>query len=623
MSEETRFSEQITACQTAIDSIVSSIFDSETANDALFRPYDFKVFQNSLSTIQSSFTIDVEQYRLSVPQDTNDDEKESIQKQVDVFNDGLDSRALDFVLSNAFIKTVESYTDAIISSHKREDPKVTLGGVQVPESNVIYYSKISILLDLLVFLGTENSSYKKIFHRLTAYVSETLFIISTKELEVFWYYMESRLNLINGTIFNRAVTSDRIAILEVCNPLTDKFHSTDSYKKDSFNEGLQSRIRVFVNKLLGAEDNTGLNKYFSVSGRGVPEMALVKRRDNQLYDIIDCFKAIRDPHSYLRPARIKSFRDMSNTFSRVYERLMKLEIDYLKQHPREVYVVKPPRSESEMEYLKSKYSNKEYFPELYWLSVFNKNPQTLEKDIKDDQDFTHDLLNNNKLREVVLVQIFFISMFFAEASSYAKKQLLKNLPPKTKHLVDDTAHEPTSKTFYALRSNIVKELRYADSSFSFLLQNIVAVERHWWSWLLYNKDPKTGAPLLSNRKLSDEELAASEAKFGGLFPVKTKRYFNIYVTPQLSRRMKAVRGLDNVNIKEWGLSDDNSMQVEQTDPDLKNVRLWKQYRQKRQHNWIDFGTALTPEVVASVYDEPAVKKSKAEDEAGTEVSTEV
>lgn len=566
----------------------------------LFKPVLFEHFESSVAEIELVIKLDELQYDISLPNDIAETEKEQVEMEVKQFNSSIHQRLLDSIYLGAFENVLDQYVSSLITEYESESKEMeVVENVSILKKLIPIYNRISVLLDFSIYLASFNSTYKKLFHKLVLNLLDILLDISGNQLDIFWNYMESRLVLLGKHVFEKSVTGDRIALLEICNPLTDRYYKrgkiNDTYKKDTFHDALQSRIRLFANNLLAVDDNTGLNKYFNVAGRSLPEMGVPKRKTNFIRDLMTCLKVVRDPYSYMKPSKLKDFRDASSACRRVFDELILKELKTTKKSSKDLYLIKPELSESEKEYLRQKYKETEYFPEVYWLSVFNKDSQTLDKEFKSDEDHYLDLLDDGKLRLIILLQIILISSFFSEMNSQYKRTFLQRLPPKTKHIVDDTVNDQVSTAFYRIKKAAISELMTIDPSLSFLLQHVIALERYWWKWLVYNKDPETQKPLLSNKILTEDKLVEVDNKFKGLFPIKEKKYFNIYVTPQLSRKMKGKRGMDNIEIRAWNPEDE--MDYEESDPDLQNVRVWKQFRRKRQHHWMEFGETLTEEVV--------------------------
>lgn len=596
--DSTRLDAPVEECCKVIEKYMS--ITVESGDHLLLHPLALNQFEPSVAEIDSVIKLDDLQYDISLPNDIQESEKEQVENEVKLFNESISQRLLDAVYLGAFEKVLDKDISQLITVYESDSKeKELVKDIHILKEHIPIYNNICALLDFTIYLASSNSAYKKLFHKLVLNLLDILLDISGSQLDIFWNYMESRLVLLGKYVFDKAVTSDRIALLEICNPLTDKYYKkgkvNDTYKKDTFNDSLQTRIRFFANNLLSLEDNTGLNKYFHVSGRSLPEMGVPKRKTNFIRDLLTCLKVVRDPYSYMKPSRLRDFRDASSACRRVFDELMLKELKTTKKTTKDSYLVKPELSESEKEYLKEKYRETAYFPEVYWLSVFNKDSQTLDKEFKSDEDHFLDLLDDGKLRSIILLQIIIISSFFSEMNAQYKRSFLQGLPPKTKHIVDETVNDQVSTSFYRIKKAAISEFMSMDPSMSFFFQHIVALERYWWKWLVYNKDPDTQKPLLANKILSEEKLWEVNDKLAGLFPIKEKKYFNVYVTPQLSRKMKGKRGLENIEIKSWDLEDE--MDFEESNPELQNVRVWKQFRRKRQHHWMEFGETLTEEVV--------------------------
>lgn len=600
-----QLSESIDECIKSIDLIVKNVIHNDD-HVKLTDLNDFNAFDNKFTEIQSVLDRSSFDYAIEMPStdDMEEEEKTKIETEVKKFNELFERRTSDFILFRAFDGITQQYLNKLIEQHKIEsgesgesnenDNLITVGEFQVSSSKISIYNNVSTMLDFQIhIIINSNPELKKCFYNELSKILSTLFEISSYELLLFWNYLDSRLSIIDEKVFKKDLISDRISMLEICNPITDKFHNkdnnnkSDSYKKDSFNDRLDAKIRIFLNKLFSFEDNTGLNRYFSTASR-INNEILPKKKEPFMKDIIECNKAFRDPYYYMKPSNNRQLKEISRIFLKIVDYLTKEETKYLNASPkRDPYFIKPKPTQEEEKYIKQKYTTKPYFPEHYWISVFNNNQATLDDERMDDQEFLSRLFDNSQVRQIFLVQIYIISSLFTELTLAGKRDFFKtfNLPANTKHIIDDSTNELTAKTFYKIKRELPKNFRNCDNQFSFLLQHIIGSEMFWWCWLIHGKDPNTNQPLLTKKTITDNELEENRNKFKSLFPFKEKKYFNVYVTPQLSRKMKTPTGLNAIQVKYWDLSEPPK---EEENDETKSVLKWRKLRQQRNHSWLDF-----------------------------------
>lgn len=553
---------------------------------------------------------------------------DSTRQELEEFNKNLDDKTKNFIQLLGFEKTADGFLNDFITEEKRlrgEDTesleRTTFCVYQLTKKGLRALNSICVLIDLQIhFVLHCNMTSKTNFYTLVSFVLESLFNISTKAIEIFWCYLEARQALIKEQIFDKSSTSDRISMLEICNTITDKFSGEgqkDPANKDTFNDSLQYRVRIFLSNILNFEDNTGLNKYFLTSNRLLFDMTSASRgRDDEfIRDIIQINKLFRDPYHFLKPMFHKQLTRLADILKRVYEYLIEEELKWAKISPKiDQFAVKAPKSEQELEELKQKYSKKPYFAEEYPLSSFepNRRGPSFEKARKEDMNFLSKLFDESKQRQLYLVQIYFLCNLYYELNSSNRKDFLKSLHPTAnlKHIIDDAPPDNIVSVFFRIKRDMPKRYRTIDNQFAFLLQHTSISEMYWWGWLIYGKDVDTGKSIFVDRKLSSSELLQVSKKFETTLPYKTKPYFNVYVTPQLSRKMKIQTGLENLQAQDdsknatqekfqSAINELDSTLNDITDPKSlsdaharKNLLFWKKMNLVRKDNWLAFGSLV-------------------------------
>lgn len=607
---------------------------------------NFEDFQTSILNLLQIIGEDDWGYRITLDGDKLDGDNESkakVEEDVQKFNSTMEEKSRDYLLLLVLQLTLQTYLDEYCEYQKTRHDE---GGIKIEEYTIGpkemgIFNKMALVLDLQlqIYLGNLPST-KGNFYQLILQATEALQNLGSFGVDKFFFYLESRQTLIQQKLFDPKLTSDRISILEICNGLTDRYYpqnsingKRDSYKKDSFNDRLQYRVRTFITNVFQFEDNTGLNKYFTNANRVVRESAPVKAKsweDELLQDLVKFSKIIRDPYFYLKPNNSRQLSSAIETLAKLYDFLFEEEDAYAKNKPKtDQFLVKPEKSKSEQEYLKEKYEKKVFFPESYWLSPFEANQRNTSYELqREDEKYFMKQLADTKTRHVLVVQIYLIACLFYHLVGSNRRALLKDIgaPANVKHLTDDSIPESYVNELFKIRREILKKYRSVDNQLGFLLQQLQNSELNWWGWLIYSKDAK-GVPLHTNRQLTDEELAEVAKKTEIVVPYKEKRYFNIYATPQLSRKMKVQTGLDKLKVGALDGMDEEDRIGEITEKingssgiererlvEQRTIMVWKQLKTQRQTRWLDFGLLLTKEMLTDVKREQEEQK-RAQEEA--------
>lgn len=468
-----------------------------------------------------------------------------IAEEIEKFNNGLTQRTREFIILCAFKQVIQN----IIKEYAEVKSAVVEGSVDSSDEVVVH--KLSVLFDFQIFIVKHSPSTKVIFYQTLALATDSLFLISTDIIEKFWFYLENRRSTIKQHVFDSNATSDRVAILEICNALTDKFNTrslhlqnkTDTYKKDSFNDEFQSRVRVFLASILTLEDNTGLNKYFStadiVSQDIITSIGTKNKDDTLLRDIIQLNKLFRDPYYYIKRENYSLLIGMSKIMLKVFNYLIDEEAKYFSAHPlRDHFSVGSESTQVTGEEKKNiggeiveendeNNDSKIFFSEIYSLAAFDdikKGEKYDELKKKDTDFFARQFDENDKYRQTTLLQIYIFSSLYYELAQSNKKIFLQNIggPLGLKHFTDNSTPESLVPIFYKIKKELTKRYRNFDNAFGHLLHNLYLTEVFWWSWLLYGKDKQLGKPLFADKVLTMVELLAVEEKSKTILPLKEK-----------------------------------------------------------------------------------------------------
>lgn len=482
--------------------------------------------------------------------------------------------------------------------------------IKSPEINATSMTELNTTIDLLIYIASESTN--AIFFHLLSMILDTLFDYSIEHAETFWSHVEFRRPEVEEKVFDNSKTSDRIALLELCNSVTDKYYRKtgrglfDSYKEDSFNDRFKFRVRAFLANLLKLEDNTGLNKYFATGNRIAPDMVTQKTREgNFVKDIIDINKMFRDPYFYIRPANHQLLSRNLDLLLKVYQYLLDEETKYYRACPApDIFSVPSARPQAEIDALLLSYDQKPYYPEHYWTSQFEevKKGPAFEELKRKDQDHIYNLFDSTATRQLWLLQIYVICNFLYEMLPDSKRALLKKVdaPSGVKHVSEDFVPDRLLSMLFKIKRELPRLYRSIDGPFAYVLQNLSACESSWWSWLIYGKDSE-GKPLLGKSPLSSDNLMETTEKLKNIVLFREKRYFNTYATPQLSRRMKVPIGMAVLKTDVQPV--DYEKEIVDMNNKIKNgftnvmedrdILLWKQLKQARKDNWLQFGTMLT------------------------------
>ncbi|KAM9905644.1 hypothetical protein OXX79_002051 [Metschnikowia pulcherrima] len=605
-----------------IGEFVGEILPEITREDALpiASVYTKTHFIEHLASLKTKLKSEVfSQMKADFLADDNTEASEETSAAIAAFNGSVGQQSREFVLQMGFT----TYSDSILTQvrqNRRESPQnaTRFKEVSIKAAQLPLIASLCTVIDALMSLSTdeEYASSKSIFYALLQHISEFL-ALYTDCISVFWYFVESRAQRMRETVFSPDTTSNRIAILSLCNSLTDRVYKRgktgrlDSYAKDSFNDTFQARVRVFLAGLLHVDDSTGLNKYFTIANRENREPALrdVKSGDSQLLaDVLSFYKLLRDPYSFLKDP--KQLALQADSLLKLHAYLMDEEFKYSKRNPaRNIYAFKEPFSNEKKELLKTKYADIEFFPEQYWLSPFQEPGADFDAALADDQERAQKRFDSSKFRKLLILQIFLASCFFYELQASRKKLFLQNIGalPTTKHIIENYTPDVIVPRFLKIKRDTMRLVKSWDSQWAFTLHHLALSEEYWWAWLIYGKS-KDGRPLLAARTLTQADLAATEENFGKYNPEKTKRYFNSHATPQLSRLMKAKTGLALLKRQGGGIKDyaseikELTVKIEhesdkETRRDLieeKTVLIWKQTRALRDSSWITLNDHLDP-----------------------------
>lgn len=575
---------------------------------------DDSQFDSSMQTLKLVFDKIVYDGTIDKSIFLGDEKEDKLMKEVDAFNDGLQLQLQETVTATAFQLIVETILEQHLQMYlnpNENSEKIQFHNYKIPYEQFNNFKILSNILDFLVYLYLHGIDHaKKVFYETLSQIARFLFAVTTSQVDIFWYYIESRQDLIATRIFDQKAISDRISMLEICNHLNDKFLHRNSQgkilpeEKDTFNDKFHFRVRTFITSLLAFDDNTGLNKYFTTANYKVPE--LNKINQDFLEDIIAVQKLFNDPYYYLK-------RENSRQLEKLVQRLLNVYNYILSEEERwdgsksDQFAVLKPKSEQEQNYLIDKYSNLQYFPENFWDTMTN-SPLS-----DDDIAYYMNMFMQSKTRYIFLMQIFGLANLYFELYPRNKREFIDSIKANTnvKHITDESLVSDSHKScMYKIKREIVNRLRRTDTQFAFLIQHICVSEKIWWSWLIHGKDPITNKPLFDDKELTEEELRETKDKFDSLFPFKNKKYHNTYITPQLTRKMRTERGLERLKIGKPSLekfdqqfNDFTSKLQQQIDSERseiiesRNTILWKKLKSLRQNSWFTLNEKFSKDII--------------------------
>ncbi|RCK60736.1 hypothetical protein Cantr_08522 [Candida viswanathii] len=585
----------------SLSKIIESVVDNHSKNSAkdyVAEVTDDSIFTDGNAQIQGALSKIESDYRLEVTEELPEAQK----AEVEDYNKTIGTNLEEFVLSSAFRSVIQSRIEEFLQN---ED-----------SSSAELYNSLALILDFeLSYAINISSETKNVFYESWDQVTKLLSSISTPIIEGFWGYFEARLPVIMNKIFENT-TMERIKLLYTFNYLTDRFDikndddKRDSYKKDSFNDTFEARVRFLAANILAFEDNTGLNKYFLRSDRTAPSLVV---DDPFLTDMMDIQKLLRDPLSYTKADNHKKLRSLGEKCNKVVNQIIMEEQKFRSEFPLddESWIL-PPRPEEEQEYLREKYSKLTYVPETYFTSLFKGKEDKLQAG---DKELLDAILSQSNTRMQYLVMIFIAANVISELLPKIKQNFMTSLhaPLNVKHFIQDSITEGIERLFGHLKRDIPLLASQHNRPFTALLQHVLHSEREWWRWLLYGKDYKTGKLLLLDRDTSSEELQKVADDLEKIYRYKDSRYFNTYVTPQVTRKMKAQRGLSQMNSVENFPVDDVKRNVEDIEDEISNTEdsstkhellekksllSWRLLRNERLNNWFESAQQFREEMLS-------------------------
>lgn len=569
----------------------------------------------------------IDQVEVPAPQTTQEAQNEAQELQR-----SLTARAREFCLIMGLSLVADRILDDIrtsLSEYNREDKQFKAHSVN---SEVLHsIEKLCIFFDVLVEICTFEllSAAKNGFFSALQTVLDTLLAISPPLIEIFWYYVESRSELITRRLFNNNITQDRIAFLRICNSLTDKCYERkksgkyDSYCKDTFSDVFHARVRTFLSALLKFDDATGLNKLLLLASRtnNEPNLGNTKTSDGHLLQEVLLFQRIlRDPYIFLKNPRLLS--SQVDSMARLSNYFLEEESKYAKIHPpRDVFAICKdiPEEKKNPEFI--------FSPEQYWLSAFieSRSGEEFEKLRTQDEKAAAERFDQSKFRKLLLVQIFLVCSFFCELQESRKLLALERSgnADSARHIIEEKTPEHLAPKFHKIKRDVLRFMRSWNSPLSYVLQHVGHSEEYWWSWLIDGRQ-KGGSVLIPEGQF-ESQVTETREKFEKVVPFKTKRYFNSYATPQLSRRMKVETGLDLLvrdreeekELEESLEQVTKSIEEAQTDAERqelieqKNILIWKKVKVKRDTEWLSLDLFLATEDLMDPKEEERLRTPKA------------
>ncbi|CAK9438448.1 uncharacterized protein LODBEIA_P26720 [Lodderomyces beijingensis] len=527
---------------------------------------------------------------------TPDDQKEAVEQ----FNANAESKMKEFVISCAS----QAYFASLIGG----------SSTHLADKDINFENKIAIALDLLVWIAIKvEECGKSAFYQSLSIISSHLMCISTAKVEEFWSYLETRLSTIRDELFTNKV-AERMQILQLANLLVNKYSrtdpsgKTDSYRSDTQNDVFHARVRQFVTQVLDFTDSTGLNKFFHIANRD-PHQFITN--DNYLNDIIDVQKIFNDPLHYLKKSNSKELARMTKVLRAVLKELLREECRFIRKNPTfDQFAFRELDPEScDRSFLRLKFESKKYVPEAFYESRFkNRSKNEFNESKTKDTKFLFAELESSKVRVRYILEIYFLATLYCSLSPSAKSNFFKEagVAAGSKHVTDDEVSGSVAKEYDGMRREILAEMKKVDPLMTRLFSSLFEEERFWWRWLL-QKDQKAADSSFFEKTLSPEELLAAARKAEEIFPYKSKKSFNKYVTPQISRKMRVAQGLEHLNpMKPFkvDLAVDAIEKLVSTETETKSKAdrdaieeetcslRWKALRKQRSQNWFTCNSIL-------------------------------
>lgn len=579
--------------QTTVEDILQNSdrdYLMEIPDDSLFNNGNIQ-FKNLLDDIDLD-------YKLS----PDDNATDQVKSQIENHNTNIANKCKEFVVTSTFLNVINSRVQVFVESDMAEEAK--------------FFNAIALILDFEVSLFLNvDPIFKQVYYDSILKITKQLFLISTAVIEKFWSYLETRVPIILKKLYQNT-PSERMSLLEMCNHLTDnlivknKEGQRDSYKKDSFNDRFQARVRFFITSILNFEDNTGLNKYFHVSDRA---SSSIQTKDPYLEDLLEIQRLFNNPLQYLKRENQKKLRVLVGKVEKVSKELLIQENIFRSSHPSwDQFLILPPKSEAEKDYLTEKFSKSSYIPENYFISLFQENDR---KQQAEDAQMLNEIMRKPVARMQCIQLIYVVAHFFSELSVKNKNQFLSSIhaPPNIKHFVDGVLPDDIVSSFGNVKKDIMHTLRATDPHWLFLLQHLTISEKNWWSWLTYGKNSKTNKSFFFDKNLTSDDIHNTEDTFKSIYPYKDKKYFNTFVTPQVTRKMKIQRGLSQIERADVFSINDSKFEIDTIDNELsqttdvnnrnellekKSLLTWRVLRDQRSSDWLKATQALRAKAVS-------------------------
>lgn len=585
-----------------VTTILNELLDKDNVN--FTAPADNSQFEPLVEKLQSTLaTIDynpsIDKSTIANEKEDEQDAKDKLIQSIDTFNLGIEKQVKDTVLSTA----CQQFIQKVLQEHLQmflegKEGDAHFHNYTIPHEQFKTFTILGNLLDFQIYLHLQGFD-KKLFYESLSTIVRFLFSITTSQVDIFWYYVESRQLIISTDVFDKKIISDRIAMLEICNYLNDKYNSNVPVQQDTFNDHFHFRVRTFITSLLAFDDNTGLNKYFTVANRKVPELNKIKQ--DFLEDIVTIQKLFNDPYKYLKAENSRELQKMVLKLLNVYDYLVSEE--ERDRRKGDQFAIPKPKTEAEQKYLVEKYANVQYFPENFWDSM--RNAPLSDADL----EYYMNIFLQSKTRQIYLLQIFSLANLYFELHPKNKREFIDSIKASNiKHITDESLTSESHKSrMYKIQKDMMNRCRDTDKPFAFLMQHICVSEKIWWGWLIYGKDANN-KPFFDDKELTTEEISDAENKFTGLLPFKSKKYHNTYITPQLTRKMKTARGLEQLKVGKPNLHKFDKPVQEMTEklaqPDKRsevieerNTLLWKKMKGLRQSSWFDLSGMFSKDIL--------------------------
>lgn len=418
--------------------------------------------------------------------------------------------------------------------------------------------KVASILDFFLYMYQEklDKYAKRLFFQSLIHVVNYLIRLWGPQLEVFWEYMETRDDLIIGNICDDLVVQDRMDMLEVCNLITDYYHTTPDKPAElaTIRDPINFKVRSYISRALLFVDKTGLNSSYSGAGRLLPP---INSSDRFVVDFYTTQEMMNDPQKWIRMTPGKRV-------DTVFENMYRL-VGHLCEHPK-----KADFDAATIANLKFKIP---YLPFSIW---------DIYGDEKFDAKAVYNLIDEPGFRLEFMTQV----MVF-----------LKRLLGGDQRSMGLDVRVTQSMEKYGTRTldTCSKYLRATYPPYSKLLDHFLQSEYSWWSWLQSgkNKEGRTFLPCVKLDVPKDIGVVDDDQSRRNLETMPLK---HTYMTQTLTKIMSAPTSIETfINGKQHiEINNEEKQEIESLGAlakagdsdalDKRNTILWKALRRSQGEN---------------------------------------